>query len=190
MGESKLLLPWGDDMVIDAVLQAWSVSRVDSVVVVVRRDDDRLIDACRSWQVQVVTPETDPPDMKASVQIGLRYLAQQYSPHGHDHCFIAPADLPALTSVVINRLIEAVDGSARIVVPRFGERPGHPALLPWGLTQQIFALKEDQGVNQIVQAHDKLLVEFPASARIRDMDTPRQYQDLRDLHGDGKTGTK
>ena len=189
MGQSKLLMPWDGGAVIDAVLQAWCGSRVDTVVTVVRSNNQRLIDACRRWPVQLVMPDADPPDMKASVQIGLRHLAQHSDPGRGDCCFIAPADMPTLTASVIDQLIDAIDGTERIVVPDFAGRIGHPVLLPWPLTDEVFALGHDQGINRIVQRHDKLLVRFPADAQIGDIDTPQQYQAARDLHQRRKTGT-
>jgi molybdenum cofactor cytidylyltransferase len=186
MGESKLLLPWRDGQIIDAVLRAWTTSRVSQVVVVMRRDDQPLRTACDRWPVSVVTADQDPPDMKASIQIGLRHLCDIAK--SADRCFIAPADLPTLTAEIIDALIDAsiaATESEKIIVPRFGQRAGHPALLPWSLTNQIFGLAENEGVNRIVDHHEKLYVPFSAEKLVTDVDTPEQYQQLL-----RKTGTK
>jgi molybdenum cofactor cytidylyltransferase len=186
MGESKLLLPWRDGQIIDAVLRAWTTSQVTQVVVVMRRDDQPLRTACDRWPVSVVTADQDPPDMKASIQIGLRHLGD--IAQSADRCFIAPADLPTLTAEIIDALIDAAIAateSGKIVVPRFGQRAGHPALLPWSLTSQIFGLAENEGVNRIVDQHEKLYVPFSAEKLVTDVDTPEQYQQLL-----RKTGTK
>ena len=37
MGTPKLLMPWKDSTVIEAVLAAWEQSQIDEIVVVVRR---------------------------------------------------------------------------------------------------------------------------------------------------------
>ena len=174
MGESKLLLPWGDHMIIDAVLLAWTTSQVDQVVVVIRGNDTVLKAACDRWSVEVITTDQDPPDMKASIQIGLRHLSAIAS--DDDRCFIAPADLPTLTAEIIDEML-AVD-SDKIVIPKFGEKSGHPALLPWRITRQIFDLADDQGVNQIVNQHEKHYVPFSSEKLVADVDTPQQYQQL------------
>ncbi len=57
MGRPKLNLPWGESTVLEHVVQAWLASRVDRVIVVVRRDDERLDELCRSLGVEVCVPE-------------------------------------------------------------------------------------------------------------------------------------
>ncbi len=204
MGQSKLLLPWGETTIIDQVLQAWTTSRVCKVVVVVRQDDLQLQAVCDRWPVSVVAVEPEPRDMKASIQIGLRYLIEHANPRDHDRCFIAPADLPTLSSQIIDALIidaliidaqiiellssenptTAESEAAKIVVPQFGDRPGHPALLPWPLTREIFALAEDEGINRIVDRCAKRFVPISAEQRVTDVDTLEQYEQLK-----RKTGT-
>ncbi len=185
MGQSKLLLPWGDDSIIGRVLQAWTNSRVDMVVIVMRKDDIDLQRACDGWPVSVLIPDQDPDDMKESIQLGLRHLAERAAPATTDRCFVAPADLPTLTADIIDALIATELTSQSIIVPRFGQRSGHPALLPWSLTGKIFDLAENEGVNRIVDQHGKTYVSFSAEKLVSDVDTPEQYQQLL-----RKTGTK
>ena len=182
MGEPKLLLPWGSDpnrpTVIDHVLSAWTTTRVAEVVVVVRRDDEALRRACERWPVTCHLVDA-PRDMKESVQSGLRYLDKKHSPNEHARCFVAPADLPTLSSQVIEQLIDQVVPSTEIVMPQFGDQPGHPTLLPWPLTREIFRLGENEGVNAVVARHSKKYVVFPASMTITDIDTPEEYRRAR-----------
>ncbi len=176
MGQPKLLLPWRNGKLIDQVLEAWTSSRVNHVVVVVRRDDPELCRACERWPVSIVQPKDPPGDMKASIRIGLRHLESQFQPTAHDRCFIAPADLPTLTSKTLNRLLDTESDTSTIVVPRFGDRLGHPALLPWEITNEIFQLADDEGVDRVVQRHQKTAVQFATEEAINDVDTPDEYQ--------------
>ena len=187
MGRSKLLLPWPSEespngTVIDAVLSAWTSSRVTETVVIVRHDDDRLFLACEQWPVTIVRPQTPPQDMKASVQSGLRYLENKHRPSTKDHCFIAPADLPSLKTSVINGLLESTTVSDMVAVPTFGGSRGHPALFPWPMTKEIFHLGSNEGVNAIVDRRGNRLVEFPSADMTHDIDTPEEYDEsLRSL---------
>ena len=106
MGCDKLLLPWGPSTLIEQVLSAWFASRVGRVIVVVRPDDTRLRDCCHAAGAEVVIPEVPPSEMKVSVQLGLRYVQQRYSPQPTDVWLLAPADMPRLSPRVINRLLE------------------------------------------------------------------------------------
>jgi len=183
MGEPKLLLPWGraasETTVIDHVLSAWTNTRVSEVVVVVRRDDEPLRSACEHWPVTTLLAEA-PRDMKASVQLGLSYLDEKHSPTDKDKCFVAPADLPAISSSVIEQLLDCVAAETDIVMPQFGVQPGHPTLIPWPVTREIFKLSDNEGVNAIVGRHPKTYVHFPASMAITDIDTPEEYRQARD----------
>ena len=180
MGQPKLLLPWGDWTMIDQLLYAWTSSTVDQTVVVIRKDDEDLKTACSRWPVHIVRPLNTPGDMKESVQVGLRFLEAHWQPSAEDHCFIAPADLPGLTSDIINRLIAATKDSSRVTIPRFGEHQGHPVLVPWPVTHQVFDLPDDQGVDQIVAQNPLLTVPFLPEEFFCDVDTPDEYHNLID----------
>ena len=162
-------------MLIEAVLEAWTTSRVTEVAVVVREDDVALRDVCRRWPVWVVCPAEPTADMKASVIVGLDFLRRHFRPLDSDRCFIAPADLPNLSHQIIDRLVASPAERSMITVPMFGDRRGHPALLPWELTAEIYRLPLDQGVNQVVDRHPRQTVSFPADPAVDDVDTPQEY---------------
>ena len=76
----KLLLPISGGTMIEATLAAWRASRVDKVVVVVRTDDQELAIVCRAQGADVVLPPVAPPEMKDSVQYGLRHIEANFAP--------------------------------------------------------------------------------------------------------------
>lgn len=175
--EHKLLMPWGRGRVIDQVLSEWSRSRVRRVFVTVRKDDVELQQACAAWDVaEVVLPKCDPIDMKQSVQIALGHVDDRYSPGSSDFWLMAPADLPTLRASHIDRLIDASSRVRSIVVPRFGTRRGHPVLFPWALVPEVFSLRSDLGINQLIEHHAVTWVDFPAGERPEDIDTPADYE--------------
>lgn len=178
MRQPKLLLPIDGEPLIAHVLRAWTESTVTETLLVARRDDTALREACRNWSVHVVTPAQDPVDMKQSVQIGLREIESRWQPDASDRCLIAPADLPDLCVSIIDRLLATRAGDRQIVVPRFGSRPGHPILLPWALTEEIHRLPADQGIDVLVRQHPVLFVDFDEHLRLRDLDTPEDYAAL------------
>lgn len=193
MGCHKLLLPWPttqrpDGLVIDAVLAAWTESRVKDTVIVIRSDDQPLLTACRAWPVLIVRPEDAPRDMKESVQLGVRYLETERLAGDRDRCFVSPADLPELTSDLIDKLLFATRDVSKIVVPTFEQekdnpKMGHPALIPWSILGEIFCLDDDEGVNRIVDRHQKHTVAFPGEMAFDDIDTPSQYEAARRREG-------
>lgn len=181
--EHKLLLPWRGATVIDHVLDAWTASSVEQVVIVVRKDDQLLQQACQRWQaVELSVPESDPEDMKRSIQLGVARIADSYQPHASDRWMVAPADLPTLRTELIDRLVAAGAGSDAILAPRFAGHRGHPVSFPWSLTGELFRLGADQGIDQILENHAVEWLDLPAEERPEDIDTPVDFQRLSDRH--------
>lgn len=179
MGTAKLLMPFGETTIVERVLQAWQGSSVDRTVVVVRRDDRELADVCSAAGAEVVRPPTDPPDMKASVLAGLRYLESHCAPEPADVWLLAPADMPLLTSALIERVLSECPGAANsIVVPESGGRDGHPVAFPWRLAAEVAALGPDEGVNALLPRHPVIRFEWRAGGQWEDVDTPEEYRRL------------
>jgi len=195
MGQPKLLLPVGGQPLIWHTLTAWVRSNVSRIVVVVRPDDEALANCLREFEVQgstfkaagrldVVIPPSPPPDMKASLQSALTHIQQQYSPIGEDAFLVAPADMPSLSTLIINRLLRWHSGdNAVILAPTIAGRRGHPVLLPWPMASEVFALQSDEGLNAII---DRQQITFlpcddltnAAESPFADIDTPDEYQQL------------
>ena len=179
MGTPKLILPYGNGTVMDRVLKAWCESEVTRVIVVVRRQDEALARVCARWPVDIVAPQTDPVDMRASIQCGLQLLIDQDAGQETDGCMFAPADLPKLTSALINEVCASVDDGSQIVAPRFGDRQGHPVYLPWVVCKEVFRLPPDRGLDYLIEQRTVRWVRFPQEAHVADIDTPSEYQQLQ-----------
>jgi molybdenum cofactor cytidylyltransferase len=181
MGQPKLLLPWDRSTVMETVLQTWQSSAVSQLLVVLHRDDHPLIEVCQRLGVICVIPETPPADMKASVHHGLQYAAGHWSPAAHDVFLIAPADLPLLTAATIDRVLAAHrPAEPRLLLAEHNGQRGHPALFPWAFAAEVASLAENEGINQLHARHPVTRVPCPADCVASDLDTPADYQNLRD----------
>lgn len=181
MGQDKLRLPWGDSTVLGSLLTAWKASHVTEVVVVARREHPELLAFCTD--VTVVTPETDPPEMKDSVLIALDHIRATFVPKDADVWLLAPADMPQLDSNVVDQLLSAHDvSSPEIIVPICRGKRGHPVLFPWQCAAAVGQLADDQGVNALLQKFPVREVRCSASDIHGDLDTPEDYERLREKH--------
>jgi molybdenum cofactor cytidylyltransferase len=190
MERHKLLLAWKDSTVMEHVLSAWRNSRVSRVVVVTRGNDCELQEICRRVDVDLVIPDRDPPDMKVSVQHGLTHIERAYDPTDVDVWMLAPADMPRLSSLVIDRVLNAYETGSRgtgrskidnrtIIVPAVHGRRGHPVLFPWPSRGEVFALPADEGVNAVLRRHPTRELVLDADGILDDLDTPADYRRLR-----------
>ena len=176
MGEHKLLLPWQDRRVVDVVVSAWAGSLATQTVFVVRDDDVELQNAIASSGMRICILNQETADMKETIQKGLLFIQEQWSPGSDDFCLIAPADLPKVSSELLNKVVEAAMQQQQIVVPYFGAKSGHPVAFPWSKTDGIFRLDREQGINALLNDSDVFRLELDASDRVRDIDTPEEYE--------------
>ncbi len=152
MKRHKLLLPWKSSTVIEHVLAAWTSSRVSRVVVVARESDRELQVICRRAEVDLVLPDVDPPDMKISVQHALTHIQRKYDPAVSDAWMLAPADMPRISSTVVDQVLDAhgtgtlANDDRKIIVPTVRGQTGHPVLFPWPLHREVFSLGAEEGV--------------------------------------------
>jgi molybdenum cofactor cytidylyltransferase len=175
----KLMLTWQGRTIIERVLEAWTQSIVDQVVVVVRQDDQDLQRACEQWSgVELLIPEEDPEDMKRSIQLGLRRIEDRWAPRDTERWITAPADLPTINTALIDRVVGASRSLDSIVVPRFGGRRGHPVAFPWTLVPKISCLGPDQGINKLLEEHWIHWLDLPSGDRPTDIDTPDDFRRL------------
>jgi molybdenum cofactor cytidylyltransferase len=184
MGAPKLLLPVGNERLIERTLAAWKSGGVDWIVVVVRPDDAPLATLCRSCGAEVVIPLIPPPEMKASVQHGLQHITTAFNPGEEDAWLLAPADMPGLSPLIIQALRSAHDPrNPAILVPTIGGRRGHPVLFPWPLVHCVRSLGSDEGINALCQSQSCREVpcdscEPAGPAAFADLDTPQDYDEF------------
>jgi molybdenum cofactor cytidylyltransferase len=181
MGEPKLMMPWqGGGRIIDAVLAAWHASQVDEVIVTVHPDDRELQQVCLQHEVSVVVPDEPPEDMKRSVLFGLNFVARCFQPQPVDALLLAPADMPSITSTLIDQLLAQHNpAQPRLLAPEVEGRRGHPLLVPWPASAEISRLDSEQGINALWDLLPSALVSSDQSGALLDIDTPEDYDQHR-----------
>jgi len=197
MGQAKLKMPWGAMTVVEQVVAAWRRSGVNHVVAVVRSGDAELARLCDQAGAIVVVPETPPPEMKDSVIAALDAIATRFEPRDDDAWLLAPADMPRLSSLVIDVLLdEHCPSHPAILVPTTilgpthlpqtnrppppdrGVKRGHPVLFPWPLAQDVARLGEDEGVNALLAREPVREVAVAEPSILDDLDTLDDYRRL------------
>lgn len=182
MGTPKLLLSLGKETVIQRLLGGLSTPWITRTVIVARRADRSLAEHLAGADVELVQPEVDPPDMKASVQAGLRWIAEHCEPTEADSWLLIPADHPVLKRELIERLCEAWSKcAARIMIPAFQGKKGHPAFFRWSVAEEVFQLRAEQGINALWKEGTAapLIWKCDDPEILIDLDTPADLESVR-----------
>jgi molybdenum cofactor cytidylyltransferase len=173
MGAFKPLLPFGDVSVVEACVENLRAAGVAEIVVVVGHRAGEVREAlAKKTFVRFAVNEEAESEMGVSIARGVEAIEAK-----DGALLVALVDQPAVPPVVVESLIEAWRAGARLVVPEWKGRGGHPVLIDLAYGAELLQLDSQRGLRALFDAHRaeirRLSVESPFVAR--DMDTWDEY---------------
>jgi CTP:molybdopterin cytidylyltransferase MocA len=176
MGAFKPLLPFGNKTVIECCIDYLQGGGVETVVVVLgHREEEVRKHLTGRPLIFSVNPDPN-SEMGASIAAGVLEL-----PQSCQATLIALCDHPAVPAAVVAKLIATWKNGARLVIPTWQDRGGHPVLIDRSFHTELLNLSSRGGLRALFEAHkntvERVPVESPYIAR--DMDT---WDDYRTLH--------
>lgn len=180
MGQNKLLLPLGEKLLIDSVLDALAAAGIDEQVVVLGHDLERVVEAIkpRLGKVKIALNVNYEAGMASSFQTGLMVLSRV------DAVFLVLGDEPILDPNLLQAMIQKLETNAEalIVSPIYNGKKGHPLLFRKQLFGEILSLTGTQTIRDVVHAHlDQLVTVEAPEWSIMDIDTPEDYARFNEL---------
>lgn len=176
MGSCKQLLPLGNCTVLDRCLDTLIAAGIAEIVVVVSAADTEVAQAAQRHPVRIaINPDPD-GDMASSVLTGRDALPATIS-----GVIVAPGDYPLVLSATIIHLMQAhTKHPERIIIPCHSGQRGHPLLFPRTVLDKLAA---GMILRDLVQsAPDRVLLrEVTDPGILQDMDTPEDFQKIREL---------
>jgi molybdenum cofactor cytidylyltransferase len=115
-------------------------------------------------------------EMGVSLARGVEALREETSA-----VLVALVDHPAVPPSEVRRLIEARRSTgARLVVPEWQGRGGHPVLVDLAFRAELLSLSPEKGLRALFDAHRAEVLRVPADSPYvaRDMDTWEDYLTL------------
>ena len=186
MGAPKALLDYRGAPFVVRILEVLLALDVRVRVVVVGPDGAAVRAVLRSHDCQVVAN----PDVDGGPIASLRCALLALRGAAPSAALVWPVDLPHVRVTTVERLLEAFRrSSAPVVVPRFGDRRGHPVI--WGA--RLFAELEtsaaatQEGARAVLRAHgeDAVSVAVDDPAVVDAVNTRADYERLvRDWNRD------
>jgi molybdenum cofactor cytidylyltransferase len=176
MGAFKPLLPFGKKTVIECCIDYLRDGGVETIVVVLGHRAEEVQKSLAGHElIFAINPDPN-SEMGASVAAGVSAL-----PPSCEAALIALSDHPAVPSKIVSTLIETWKKGARLVIPTWKERGGHPVLVDLSFKPELLNLSSRGGLRALFEAHKNDVKRVPVDSPFiaRDMDT---WDDYRTLH--------
>lgn len=169
-GRQKLLELWDGEPLVRRAARTFVEARLSPVIVVVS-SDPRFGDALAGLPLTTVTNHEPERGISRSIGTGLRAL-----PETAQAALIGVADQPNLGPEAIEALSAAFE-PGRMVVARYDDHRGNPAIFDRRFFPELLALEGDRGGQVVVDAHPEAVTEV-AMARSAgdDVDRPEQWR--------------
>jgi molybdenum cofactor cytidylyltransferase len=174
MGAFKPLLPFGNKTVIECCIDYLREGGVETIVVVLGHRADELLKRLSGVQF-AVNPNPD-SEMGASIAIGVGEL-----PENTQATLIALVDHPAVPPTVVTTILDEWNQGARIVIPTWQRKGGHPVLVDLSFKPELLNLPANGGLWAFFESHREAVRRLPVDSPFiaRDMDT---WDDYKALH--------
>jgi len=180
MGTAKALLDAGGVTFAGRLVQTLADAGCDPVVVVAAaRTGGVAAEAARSGARLVVNPDGAGGQI-GSLRAGLSWLAQRDDPAAA--VVFTPVDNPGVAAATVRALIAAWDTAraarTAIVLPRCGNRRGHPVLADMSIAHEFHEPGLPEGARTVVRRDPGRVVEVEVAdpGAVEDIDTPERYR--------------
>ena len=177
MGRLKMLLPFGGKPMLARVIESLVACReIAAIKVVTGHAEQEIRAAIGEYEsvLWVYNADHAAGGMLSSVQSGVRTL-----PASRDAFFLALGDQPMVLPETLEAMTVAWNADiARIVIPTYGGKRGHPVLIATAFSAEILALAEGETLKTLMVRHERAVVEVQVTdpATVQDVDTPEDYE--------------
>ncbi|SRR6266496_1059234 len=171
----KPLLPFGSKTVVEACIDYLREGGIETIIVVVGHRAQELRERLKGASVMFASNPDPTSEMNTSIACGVSQLPEEIRA-----TIVALVDHPAIRADVVETLQSEWRNGARLVIPTFGGRGGHPVLVDLSLRKEILSLDPMRGLKALFEVHreevKRVSVDSPFVAR--DMDTWDDYRAL------------
>lgn len=177
MGRDKRRIPYRGATVLETTVASLRDGGLAPLLVVLEPDSP-----CRALgglaDVQLVQNPAPRRGMLSSIRCGLAALGAEV-----DAVAVLPGDHPFVPAAAVRALARCFDRQRPLLlVPRYGQRRGHPLVLARELLDEAAACDDEVGLRQLVQRRRQDLVELklPYQEADHDLDRPADLSRLEE----------
>ena len=174
MGKPKQLLPWGNSVILQQVIDNASASRLRKILLVLGSHADEIEGKIKvSSKTRIVVNRDFKEGMSSSVKCGIKN-----APVEAEAYMLLLGDQPFIGPDIINHLVDRYQtGKYGIIIPVYNGKRGHPVIFDAKHKQELLGIG-DGGAKIVVDNHadDVLAVSLDSPEILADIDTPQDYQ--------------
>lgn len=174
MKTQKMLLPFKGKTIIETVIDN-ALKVTDKVVVVLGSHKEDISEKLAGKNVSLTINENYLQGMLSSVVCGFQNLPEKV-----DAVLVFLGDQPQVPCEAAEMVINNWEKTGKgIVIPTFSGKRGHPILIEARYKNEIENLDHEKGLRQLmeIRKNDILEVKCPFPEILRDIDTPKEYDD-------------
>jgi molybdenum cofactor cytidylyltransferase len=182
MGTPKQLLPWGNTIVLQHVVDVAAASRLETIRLILGYRAEEIAGRITvPAKVGIAINQDFREGMGSSVKCGIKN-----SPPDAEAFMVLLGDQPLIDVQVIDTLIDSYrTGRQGITIPVHNGRRGHPVIFDSQYREELLSIS-DQGAREVVKKHTENIFEVRMDSPnvLNDMDTPQDYQEARKQDGE------
>ena len=177
-GSLKQLLPWGEQNLVNTVLQNARLAGLEPLMVVLGKCAEEVSGTITDEDVKILIN----PDWKEGQSTSLKLAVDHLNDDIAGAIFLL-CDQPQLSVHFLASIAEQGRKSAKVVVPYINDRRTSPVFFPASCFDKFDILTGDQGGRQIMSECPVLLYPWLDEMMAMDIDTPEDYHRLRQYCG-------
>jgi molybdenum cofactor cytidylyltransferase len=184
MGKVKSLLPWGDSLLLDRVIENANFSTLSSLIVVLGHEADIIREKIDFKAAKVVVNSEYGTGQSSSLRAGLDAL-----PVGTDGAMFLLGDQPFVSTKIINNLICAFQKQpSGLIIPTYEGKRGNPVLVHSSIFDMVQGITGDTGARVIFRSLGSQVreVEVTNPGILVDIDTLEEYRRFVHLPDDSR----
>jgi molybdenum cofactor cytidylyltransferase len=172
---NKLLEDFDGRPLLRRAVDAALASRASETIVVTGWERARIETELAGLPLTLVHNKDYASGMASSLRAGLAQASRAMG------VLVLLADMPKVTSAILDRLIATFETTgALVVIPTHGAQRGNPVLLGRALFPRLAGLRGDNGARDLLHTLDGVVeLDIQEDAILTDVDTPRDIDALR-----------
>lgn len=182
IGKSKLKLNLGSKKIIEWVLEAAKSSSLKKIYLVIRPDDNELLEIGSKWNVETILNPDFKKGMSSSIKKALIKLSSQKK--GINGFLLILGDQPFISAQIIDQLIRSyTKGKKEIIIPYFQGKRGNPVLFDIGWEGEFMGITGDVGGRVLIKSNpDKIKkVKVLDNSILFDIDKEEDYERAKNI---------